>query len=123
MSLGTTTNIQDALEEVGSGIDSRHDGIALLTPLLLGHDSRYRGWCCAAAAAAAADDDDDRGDEVTMVMVVQALAQLNMRTAVDKLNRVASVLLLTDGSHNESRFSYTDIDRLYAESRCSGIFR
>jgi hypothetical protein len=41
--LGTTTNIQDALEEVGSWIDPRYDGIALLTPLVLGHDSRAGG--------------------------------------------------------------------------------
>jgi hypothetical protein len=35
---------------------------------------------------------------------------------------VASVLLLTDGSHNESRFSYKKLDPLVAESKCSGVY-
>jgi hypothetical protein len=52
----------------------------------------------------------------------QALAQLNGRTPDEKSSRVGTVLLLTDGSHNESRFSFTNIEKLYSESKCSGIY-
>lgn len=52
----------------------------------------------------------------------EALTQLNGRSPEEKVGRVASVLLLTDGSHNESRFSYKKLDPLVAESKCSGVY-